>query len=806
MNSYFVPLEFFPLVPVSSMLSALLSKTHSLQPIWSGCRESAPPRLMNCRQIAVSILFLLVAGCGHNASDYLNRGAQQYAAGRYADAAINYRKALQKDVKSGAAYYGLGRSLLKEEKAPDAFNAIRQAVELAPENTDAKLLLTDLALPAYLSDSRRPKFLRDTLDGLAAQFLAKDPNSFDGFRLKAYLAVTDRNAIDAVAYFRRANQIKPMQPDVVLALAQTLLQDQKTVEEGERLIRELIGKHADASLAYDLLYQRYGATNRPAEAEAILMAKVAANPLKAQFVTELAEHYRRLGKTQQVTTTLAMLLDNPKKFPQARLQVGDYYNRAGNQEKALAYYQEGARAGGADKLVYRQRLVITMAARGRADEALAIAEETLKDQPHDPELRTLHALLMTQLRKLEGAIQEWQGLVKEKSDDPILRFHLGRTMVLNGRLEAGRAELREAARLRANYLEPRMAITGLALESGQFQAALQGAEEVLAISPDHADALLLRVGALQGLGRYAEARAVLTSLKTRFPNTPGLDVESGFISLHENKLAEAESVFRKRYQPGQENLRPLVGLVQTLAAEKRHADAQHVLEAELAKVPNRPAVQYLLANGYAASGNLEKAKQVFEQLAAAHPELALPQVRLGELQFRQGEVERGLATLENASKLAPQSIEPLMLLGLLQEQAQHFENAKQTYRAALKLDAGNVEALNNLAFLTAETGGNLEEALKLATEASRKVPNQPNVADTMGYVYLKMKKREPALQVFRNLAWKYPSNPTFRYHHGLALLEIGDKGGAKTEFEAALADKPSAPVAAKIKEALGQSR
>src|ERR1022692_502126 len=100
------------------MRSALLSKT--------------APRAVNCRPIAVSILCLLVAGCGRNASDYVNRGAKQYAAGRYADATIDYRKALQQDAKSGAAYYGLGRSLLKQEKAPDAFDAVRQAVALAP--------------------------------------------------------------------------------------------------------------------------------------------------------------------------------------------------------------------------------------------------------------------------------------------------------------------------------------------------------------------------------------------------------------------------------------------------------------------------------------------------------------------------------------------------------------------------------------------------------------------------------------------------------------------------------------------------
>jgi tetratricopeptide (TPR) repeat protein len=50
--------------------------------------------------------------------------------------------------------------------------------------------------------------------------------------------------------------------------------------------------------------------------------------------------------------------------------------------------------------------------------------------------------------------------------------------------------------------------------------------------------------ALQGLGRYPEARSVLTGLQTRFPHAPGLDVELGFVSLREKKFAEAEKVAR----------------------------------------------------------------------------------------------------------------------------------------------------------------------------------------------------------------------------------------------------------------------
>src|SRR5437762_12063991 len=112
---------------------------------------------------SVAVLCLLAAGCGRSASYYLDTGAKRYEAGKYDDAVINYRKALQKNSKSGEAYYGLGRSLLKQQKVGEAFGALNKAVELAPANMDAKLLLANVALSGYLGDSRRPKVLYDLL-------------------------------------------------------------------------------------------------------------------------------------------------------------------------------------------------------------------------------------------------------------------------------------------------------------------------------------------------------------------------------------------------------------------------------------------------------------------------------------------------------------------------------------------------------------------------------------------------------------------------------------------------------------------
>ena len=56
--------------------------------------------------------------------------------------------------------------------------------------------------------------------------------------------------------------------------------------------------------------------------------------------------------------------------------------------------------------------------------------------------------------------------------------------------------------------------------------------------------------------------------------------------------------------------------------------------------------------------------------------------------------------------------------------------------------------MNNLAFLLAETGESLDEALKLARQAVGKEPNNPAFLDTLGFVYLKRDKNDDAIDIF----------------------------------------------------------
>ena len=126
------------------------------------------------------------------------------------------------------------------------------------------------------------------------------------------------------------------------------------------------------------------------------------------------------------------------------------------------------------------------------------------------------------------------------------------------------------------------------------------------------------------------------------------------------------------------------------------------------------------------------------------------------------------------------------------------------FRSALKADPENATALNNLAYLKAEQGVDLDQALGYAQHALQRSPQDPNISDTLGLIYIRKKLTTQAVQVLRDLVARVPTNPSFHLHLGMALYDAGEKQLAKEELDKALQHKPSAAELVKIKELAGR--
>ncbi len=173
----------------------------------------------------------------------------------------------------------------------------------------------------------------------------------------------------------------------------------------------------------------------------------------------------------------------------------------------------------------------------------------------------------------------------------------------------------------------------------------------------------------------------------------------------------------------------------------------------------------------------------FRKLIALQPNSLRERLKLAETLSRKGDHNGAIQALGEAIKVAPQDLNANLQLADQLSRAGRVEEAQKQYQALLQAHPDNAMVLNNMAFFLSQSGGSLDQALGLAQRAMRIAPGQPVFSDTMGYIYLKKGLKDSAVQVFGNLVKKYPAYPMFRYHFGMALLENGDKKGAKKELE-----------------------
>jgi tetratricopeptide (TPR) repeat protein len=743
-----------------------------------------------------AVLAICAAGCSRSAQQYIDRGNQGFAAGKYEDAALNYRNALKKEPGSGEAYYRLALTMLKQNKAGDAYQMLIQAVTLSPKNTAAKVQLASLSLTGYVQSPGHPAQLYNRASSLTKELLAANPNSPDGLHLKGEIALIDNHPAEAIEALRAALKGSPDSPDIKIGLAQALIRNNQ-IPEGEGLAKEIVAQHPQFGAAYGLLYSRYVTQQRWAEAEALLKQQISSNPQDTGPLLRLAGFYFARHQPDQAEKTLSSLLDRRATLPQADLLVGDFHAMTRNWDKALADYQRGASSDKARVNTYLERSAGVLAMLGRREEAVKTLDEVLAK---DPKMQTARALKVTILletggaKNISAAAALATDLAKDAPGSARIQLIAGQALLANGDQAGAAVHLQQAARAEPRSTTPRLALARLDILRKNYTAALEQADQALTIRPGDGNARLLRVIALTGQGSYSQAKAEADLLAKDTSNARQVEMQLGVIALRQKHYAEAESYFQKMYREGDQDLHPLAGLVSTYVAENLPDRALQLLETEVKRTPGSVGTEALLAATAEAAGKSDLALSELQNMAKQAPNSADLQMRIALLERKQGDLPAALAALQKAKQLAPDN--PIVDVGLggVEDEMGQTAEAIASYRKALAKAPDNVMVLNNLAFLLAETGGDQNEALRLATTALRKAPDNPSMLDTLAWIHTKSGDTASALPVFSRLVSKYPDDAAFRYHYGAALLKSGDRAGAKQQLETALGKKPSPPV------------
>jgi Tfp pilus assembly protein PilF len=384
-----------------------------------------------------------------------------------------------------------------------------------------------------------------------------------------------------------------------------------------------------------------------------------------------------------------------------------------------------------------------------------------------------------------------------KSKDTLLGAYLEKANLLLGRgdIEGAQAAISELLKRDRDNVFGHAALARILAVRQKPQDALQEAERVLAIMPNNEDALLARGEAYVSMTppRPKEADAAFRKLTELQPARALYWHRLGTVEAQQGDTASALAHFRKALELQPEVPMSLNNILFLLVQANKYDEAMAELD-KLSKT-RAPQDQVHIFRGrlYMSRKDYGGAEQEFRKALEANPKNYQPYLLLGQLNIIKNDVQQALKEVEQLIARDPKFPPAYLLKAFYLEMAKNTEGAIANYRKVLELVPEDAVSSNNLAWLLCESGTNLDEALKLAQIAKKKAPENPEIADTLGWVYYKRKSYTLAAdQLLFSVNNRLPDAEHY-YRLGMAYYGKGDITLAKQTLRKALEMKPSFP-------------
>ena len=420
---------------------------------------------------------------------------------------------------------------------------------------------------------------------------------------------------------------------------------------------------------------------------------------------------------------------------------------------------------------------------GKADFALALE----KDPAFEPAARNLAALALRD-NDLATAERVWRGVVGANGDSVPALVSLAQLRVRQGDTDEYRSLLRQASLAGEQTPLPHYLLAQQLLADGNIREAGDVVDSALKRLPDAISLMVMKARVHLAEGRPKSARqqgdrvrAILAERRYDLSKAPSTAVTLGSLFLASGDRDAALDALRAA-NDGYKGQDPdtLILLSRLLIAEADTLGGRQALSSLRKLEVNPRAVLELEGDLLVAEDKLDEALKKYSDLAGLG-------VRAGTTKQamvleRQGQQARALELMEGWVEENPTDYGMKLLIANSHLTAGAPTDARAIYEELISLD--NPIVLNNLAWLYHEQGD--EKALDLARRARELAPENPDIADTLGWILVQAGEVNEGLSLLQASAEEREQNPSVQYHLGAAHEKLGDNYRARVYLRRAL--------------------
>ena len=468
----------------------------------------------------------------------------------------------------------------------------------------------------------------------------------------------------------------------------------------------------------------------------------------------------------------------------AYLDFGLVFLQAKRYDQAIKAFERGL-VYDPDHPQLSLQLAETLEKAGKGDEALAVVERYLKRQPQGVEGYELLAKVLKALKREAEITPRLEQAAKVDSKNVTLQYALADRYRETGQLDKAEA-LYKTLLTSQPTAQGYGALSASLLKRKKTEELLKVVTEALT-KPEGREAVLPQLDAIGADPAYAEqvldVGYRMLSAEPPTLDKLGIDVLA-YIATRSNKLEKLIPIQRLALKQNP-SPRAYLELTKALLGAGKFAEAAATLEELMAKFPDeKNARQYVfLGKVRRAAGQNDAALDAIRQALKLDPNDAEAQLTLCLLLAQAGKMDEAIEVAKSALTNDPANPEFNRVLGGLLTQAGKEDEALALYKGLLEKYPNNeavvhlarsglsviyvnrgdfakgeaeLEALlerepedagvnNDLGYLYADQGKNLEKAEAMIRKAIQEEPENPAYLDSLGWVLFKRGKAKEAV-------------------------------------------------------------
>jgi len=725
---------------------------------------------------ALALLVLCVSACATDPQDQvaalIARGDAYVAAKQFAEASIEYRRALQTTPAAASVHYKLALAYEKLNRNSDAVRELIRVTELVAWHRDANLRVARL----FMVNGRF-----EDADRLAGRVLDDDPRDVDGLTLSARIARAAGRKGESDRRIQAALSVDPSSAEALRTHAAFDAQEGR-IPEARLTLHQALSAHPTAVDAWiDLALIEWHALQF-AEAERALKQAVAVDETATEPRRLLAAFYMQTAQLDRAKSHLVALASTS---PLDQLRLAEYLVRQGAMKEAQPHLD---RLLSEPSVAGEVRLLRSLVAEmnGRPDDAIRELEHAAKDSKVASRAGLLRSYFLLSQGNGIAALEEARRMTTAQPDSADAQYAVGIVQrELGDAVEAERAfeRARQSTAL-AQAIDGELVLTALA--QGHAERALAIASKLAQATPGP-QTIALFARALRQSGHVNDADVLLRGAATKWPRSANLQIELAETQLASGRLAAARTTAG--------DLAALLG--ETPSRNDGHHGVDPFVRQALQRIggrnwaaePGEPEVLVLQSRVAAALGEPARAEAILQTLLAKYANEVDVREAVGGIYLSLGNKADAKSHLDWVLAHRPRSVRILTIVGLLCEENGDVATAEALYRRAVSSEQNAGVAANNLAWLLAARA-ELPEALAMAKTAEQHLQSAPVALDTLGWMHHLMGDHASAIRFLTVARDRVPRSGVYRYHLGAALADAGRRPEAEVELRLAMKLKP----------------